>query len=74
MNCVSCAKATIGSGIQKLWHMRIGKVMMYEVKGEFIKNKNKRSTVRIVPDTLEYLKEIKHSRRMKIEIEESHLP
>ena len=37
-----------------------------EVKGEFIKNKNKRSTVRIVPDTLEYLKEIKHfKRRMK---------
>jgi len=37
-----------------------------EVKGEFIKNVKKRSTVRIIPDTLAYMKEIKKfKQRMK---------
>jgi len=37
-----------------------------EVKGEFIKNVKKRSTVRIIPDTLSYIKELKQFKvRMK---------
>jgi glycosyltransferase AglD len=37
-----------------------------EVKGEFIKNVGKKSTVRIIPDTLSYIKELKRFKgRMK---------